>query len=648
KPDPVGKPQVWADERQELCESLPYFRSYQGGCYANAPYVFGFMFDGGVTERDYTDSDVVIARAGGGRGEDAETGEVQVVKDQTDGTQAKSLQNNINNYNPVAIIAGAQNPTLRCKVQHTYNVLGWFKPTQIWHEKQPKTDIPLVRYRFEKLHPSQQSWWAPRGNPDPVELGQLDPPVSQCCSACCKESQQVYIQGWMCLSSTCEAFWKLSSGKEPAHEHLRYDPRFLKQKTVWPYTCEPTSLVPPLMQECDDDLLGHNFSRMAAMGAVCEKCGRCNSRIFWERWVCAAPGCDWTYPPQPAIIPANALVDFYRPFSTGFPGAADTVHPSIPSRSFFRYNYRIQLYIIPGCGFVAHLSPNRTALDSAGGPNDIFEELQHADIGLQRRTLSNSKVKGSRMSSFTMNFGMPYKFVAATSSMSFDDAPNGVLEAKTRMICASKLVIDDLLTEIAAEAGVANQEYEQFNECLALAYMEDQSINYHDDGEAGLGPTIATESYGAPGEMRLRMKAIHWNGVSKEGNLLMAEPKPGCKNYDRRLEMWKELEALKGAGRVDEVAPKASEFAKELKSKKQRKIADDAVKMHLGHGDIVIMHGDGVQKYYEHSVSHSGKLRFALTCRHIRAEHLKADEKPPYEVKLDTEEFDLGAVLGRV
>lgn len=31
--DPSSRPLVWASTRQELCESLPYFRSYQGGIY---------------------------------------------------------------------------------------------------------------------------------------------------------------------------------------------------------------------------------------------------------------------------------------------------------------------------------------------------------------------------------------------------------------------------------------------------------------------------------------------------------------------------------------------------------------------------------------------------------------------------------------
>lgn len=33
RPNSIGKPQVWAETRQELCEGVPYFRSYQSGLY---------------------------------------------------------------------------------------------------------------------------------------------------------------------------------------------------------------------------------------------------------------------------------------------------------------------------------------------------------------------------------------------------------------------------------------------------------------------------------------------------------------------------------------------------------------------------------------------------------------------------------------
>ena len=62
--------------------------------------------------------------------------------------------------------------------------------------------------------------------------------------------------------------------------------------------------------------------------------------------------------------------------------------------------------------------------------------------------------------------------------------------------------------------------------------------------------------------------------------------------------------------------------------------------MQLGHGDIVVMHGTDVQKYYEHAVEHAGKLRFALTCRYIDSESLKPEDQPKYAVGSDAEGYD--------
>ena len=42
--------------------------------------------------------------------------------------------------------------------------------------------------------------------------------------------------------------------------------------------------------------------------------------------------------------------------------------------------------------------------------------------------------------------------------------------------------------------------------------------------------------------------------------------------------------------------------------------------MLLRHGDIMVMHGSDMQKYYEHQADSINGLRFALTCRHVLPE----------------------------
>jgi hypothetical protein len=65
KPEPRGLPEVWAEGRQELCETLHYYRAYQSACYSTGGFARGFMFDQVAHSRGYVDTNVVISRAGG-------------------------------------------------------------------------------------------------------------------------------------------------------------------------------------------------------------------------------------------------------------------------------------------------------------------------------------------------------------------------------------------------------------------------------------------------------------------------------------------------------------------------------------------------------------------------------------------------------
>ena len=62
KPKPYGEPPVWADKRQSLCETLPYYRAYQSGAYIAGGIVRAFMCDKEVGPRDKFDEEIMIAR----------------------------------------------------------------------------------------------------------------------------------------------------------------------------------------------------------------------------------------------------------------------------------------------------------------------------------------------------------------------------------------------------------------------------------------------------------------------------------------------------------------------------------------------------------------------------------------------------------
>jgi len=62
KPAPYGQPPVWADKRQSLCETLPYYRAYMSGAYMHCQIVRAFMVDREVGPRDKFEEEIMISR----------------------------------------------------------------------------------------------------------------------------------------------------------------------------------------------------------------------------------------------------------------------------------------------------------------------------------------------------------------------------------------------------------------------------------------------------------------------------------------------------------------------------------------------------------------------------------------------------------
>lgn len=151
--------------------------------------------------------------------------------------------------------------------------------------------------------------------------------------------------------------------------------------------------------------------------------------------------------------------------------------------------------------------------------------------------------------------GAKYKYGVKQLSTSFEQAPDVILKTVKRLTWAGRLTVSNNLESFGS--------FEPFNECLSIGYFEGSRINvstltmflqsltefvqYHDDGEKTLGPTVATLSLGAPARMLFRPKANNTIGKSE------AKEKPA------------------------------------------------ALQFTLEHGDIVIMHGPEIQKFYEAS-----------------------------------------------
>lgn len=654
KPEPIGQPEVWAEGRQELCETLHYYRGYQSASYATGGFVRGFMFDKVAHDRDYIDGDVIISRAGGGLMKDKDSGEMKAGKDQKEDSVAAGLRNCMLSRNPVVVITGVDNPHIPSKPPHQYCVLDYFKPTHIWSEKSGGSE--MVRYRFEKLNTKKESWWRAKVGADLPALGSMSPPVEQQCGTCGVISSQVYLNGWMCLLSICTSFWKLitptpgpgnsTSLQEPDEASLIYDPRFLKQKTPWFNDDRDYPLVSNTAELSAHARPGEDTSVAFWSGIVCPQCGRCISRLNWTNWRCPNTNCGYVRSPPHALIPALSLRDPLWPVTEMDTLSRDTCSPLIDLNVSFSHGYRINRFKLPGIdGFITHMIANKTVLEEEGGPDAMFEELQQTDIGLERRSMPNGQLKGPNYCrQFLVNYGMPYKFIAATESRSFDNAARPITSTRSRLNWAAQLLLSQETDKPMAEIA-EDWKPQEFNEVLALGYFQGQKINYHDDGEYGLGPTIATLSLGAPGTMRIRMKARHFHGVSSNAGLYDdAPPIPGCQKYEDRLAVQHDLDALKQLVDTKPYAARRKQIPKQL-GLNSRGQAKDVLTMQLGHGDVVVMHGAEVQRYYEHAVEHAGSLRFALTCRYIDGRSLKEEDRPAYAVGADGEGYDGAGLL---
>ncbi|KAI9795345.1 MAG: hypothetical protein M1835_005958 [Candelina submexicana] len=651
RPDSQGEPIVWAEGRQALCESLPYFRGYQTAGYAYGGQIYGFLLDKECHGRDYMDATVVITRAGGGLSRDKASGTMVQNQDQSESAQVRAMRNNIERHVPIVLIVGKGNPKCPSVIPHTYCVMGWFKPTHIWSEMDGSKK--LFKYRLEKMDMHEPSWWAPRApedmtsmaNPQTIDQSATHTPLvddlvtgtpanlnslisytsatsipaanHECCQGCQHVSPQVYFEGWMCLNGLCDYFWKLEGQRKL--EDLTFDLRFLRHQTPWPAIKEPYGVKPDPVSIEGQHKFGFDVSYAAWKGFVCPRCGRCNSRQDWQGWKCLNEKCSFVHNMPHTAIPAQALSDPNQPLTDGHAIPRDTAAFPITTQVEFFNQYRVHTYTIPDCGTVVHFMANKVINGEPNGPDEMWQDVQSADVGLKRFELKNAMLKGPMLTQhFAINYGMPYKYAVAVQSESFDDCCQAIRSARSRLNWAGRYV-----------AG-SSRQHKEFNELLALGYFEKQEIDFHDDGEYGLGPTIATLSLGYPATMKIRMKAKHYSGVSKGGAYLHADPPvPGSLHYAARLDAYMAMDGIEGSN-ARKTRGQAIKGALGLKSQK----CPNLLSMHLNHGDIVVMHGE------KHAVQPIGQLRFALTCRYIDPNSLAKSDVPKYAVETDDGFYD--------
>ncbi|KAI1343572.1 hypothetical protein F5Y15DRAFT_412357 [Xylariaceae sp. FL0016] len=610
KPEPHGETPVWSDTRSALCDALEYFKAHQGAVYSKDKVAAGFLIDKEVGDRDQFQNQIVISSCGGGRVYDPNTG--SMVRNATQGKNSQgrvSLLGAMEVKKPVVIIAGQGNKLWPVKPKHYYNVLGKFFVTNVWTEVS-FNGTDFVEYhmaRFEKADLHIRSWWSPEGDveQDRYKKGEYVC-ESETCTVCNTESPKIFTQGWVCLTTGCQAHFKVNGQYPQDPNSWTYNDNFLRKREESLSWSLDKELSLPILQKETDANGEHTFGteKVFKNGIVCPKCRGCSRRVDWRFWLCENPKCKgYTYELTMHRMPHDRIAHEERELANSR-SSQPYVDGSILRFTQNMPGFDVETMCLPAArgseykfaGSITIFRPSAAARERPGGSNDLFMAMQDATMNgsleLKRKTARSKGVYEELTSHFVNNIGADYKYgVVVDTSSGFAEAPEAILEALSRLTWAGRTAID-IGTKQFQEQDVsidkvsAPNEFKEFNEQLVLGYFEGSHISYHDDGEKELGPTVATLSLGSPSTMYFRPKL--------KADIPEIHCPPNVKRKNGRHHV---------------------------------------VKFSLNSGDMVIMHGTKIHQLYEHKVDAEGARRFAMTCRYVRPEMISDDERRAESLK---------------
>ncbi|KAH8992816.1 hypothetical protein EDB86DRAFT_2931004 [Lactarius hatsudake] len=561
------QPPIWAQSRQEVCESLDSFRSFQGGVYHIHDIVKGYLLGGHSSSRDlFYHSGKLIISHGGGKAEALHSKnrclEVRGPGDQLeDDRSVRALLNNYQCGRPLVLLADDNYRLFPFDLTangYTYIVLGLYWITHAWAElQQVSGDRRVVRYKFAFQWCDGQGdpWWPQdtehvsadtqaeagqnlvhEGESNGLPLvGQvnsqpLQPEITaHHCLSCRMSSPLVYQDTPMCLQPSCPQF----SVPDPAAvvagdstpSSLSYSAELLRLRPANHLPVSAASFFPPSPSRIV------STSRPFAKGLHCQDCGRLSTRFKWEDFECSH--CHRIYKAPKFCFShkdfwlQEQTLKFFQHRIAEDSGIVIREMEFQARRSGSGLPY-VQTFVLPYNRGRVHLIPGHPSINEKA--NDLFclyqEQAAEGTIQFRRWPL-RSVSRGQLLSNyFSQNTGAPYQTGA---------------EAVTE---ALKLIRHRIETTLGMR--------EDFNEVLSAAYMEKQRMTFHSDSERGLGPVM---------HFRLHSKYTVSDG--------------------------------------------------------HRKVAMSLV---LRHGDVLVMDGAGVQEYYEHAVVPKN-FRIVATARSISPEN---------------------------
>ncbi|KAI9509424.1 hypothetical protein F5148DRAFT_761013 [Russula earlei] len=584
-------PPIWAQSRQEVCESLDSFRSFQGGVYHSNDTVKGYLLGAHSSSRDlFHHGGRLIISHGGGKAEALHAKnrrmEIQGPADQLeDDRSVRALLNNYKSGRPLVILADdkyALFPFDLTASGYTYVVLGLYWIAHAWAElQQVDENHSVVRYKFafQWCEGQGDPWWQPRtevsvATEDPNSQLRGDGPgvntseerknsaseskalqyqiTRYFCPDCKLKSLVVYQGAPMCLQPSCVAFFREYQTTEDFQrctQTLSYSTELLQLRPANHLPVSADSLFPPSPSDVN------TTSRPFAKGLHCRDCGRLSTRFKWECYECSY--CHRVYE-APRFIFSHK--DFWlqeqalKFFQHRVAEDSGIVIRELEFRSQAKGSalLQVQTFDLPHNRGHVHLIPGHPSVNM--GANALFLDYQKqaasGEIQFRRWPLRAHKCRGQLLSNyFSQNTGAPYQYIGgAERTTPLEDGAKAVLDALA-------LIKDRITTALGRDIP--------FNEVLSAAYMEKQKMTFHSDSERGLGPVVASLSLGSAAEMHFR---LHSKYTFTEGH---------------------------------------------------RKVA---MSLLLRHGDVLVMEGAGVQEYYEHAVVPKN-FRIVATARFISPEN---------------------------
>ncbi|KAJ5129558.1 Oxoglutarate/iron-dependent dioxygenase [Penicillium bovifimosum] len=375
--EPVrAEPPAWAENCQQLCDAIPWFHCTQGAMYHSEGFCWGFLIDADGGTRTCIDEEVIITRIGGCCTKDSEGNLAPQKNQEADSTLARSIIASLKSELPVGSIFGSKHKILNGDLPHRYNIMAWFRVTNVWFERIGTNHGAKVR--FEKLDLAENSWWAAKGSapPMPLELRDFDTkPQSLKCEGCSKESIRVYEDGWMCLQPECDRFWKIGNVSSPPE--LTFNPAFLSFRSRSDDEIRPNcSLVPDHLSTLDEDATDISTSRGWKCSDDSTGTQTGGNVCSFERLMTMNP------------ISRQVLLD-------------DSEQPSMRREMVFDRKfmipeiddvslspYRKLTYKLDGVGCITHFVADAEINSRPNGPDDLFIGLQREDLGLNPFPLS--------------------------------------------------------------------------------------------------------------------------------------------------------------------------------------------------------------------------------------------------------------------